>query len=53
MKRVQALREADKKLFDQYFGSQFGTTTATTTAAPSADISAGFGFEDFSFEEID
>jgi hypothetical protein len=53
MKRVQALRNADKKLFDQYFGSQFGTTTATTTAAPSADMSAGFGFEDFSFEEID
>ena len=53
MNRVQVLRNADKKLFDQYFGSQFGTTTATTTAAPSADMSAGFGFEDFSFEEID
>jgi len=50
MNRVEALRSADKKLFDQYFGSQFG---ATTTAAPSADMSAGFGFEDFSFEEID
>ena len=50
MNRVEALRAADKKLFNQYFGSQFG---ATTTAAPSADMSAGFGFEDFSFEEID
>jgi hypothetical protein len=50
MNRVQVLRDADKKLFDQYFGSQFGTTA---TAAPSADMSAGFGFEDFSFEEID
>ena len=50
MNRVEALRTADKKLFNQYFGSQFG---ATTTAAPSADMSAGFGFEDFSFEEID
>lgn len=27
MNRVQALRNADKKLFDQYFGSQFGTAT--------------------------
>ena len=27
MKRVQVLRNADKKLFDQYFGSQFGLTT--------------------------
>jgi hypothetical protein len=26
MNRVQVLRNADKKLFDQYFGSQFGTT---------------------------
>lgn len=50
MNRVEALRNADKKLFDQYFGSQFGTSTTT---APSADMSAGFGFEDFSFEEID
>ena len=50
MNRVQALRAADKKLFDQYFGSQFGTST---TAAPSEDMSAGFEFEDFSFEEID
>jgi hypothetical protein len=50
MKRVEALRVANKKLFNQYFGSQFGTTT---TAAPSADGSANFGFEDFSFEELD
>ena len=27
MQRVQVLRNADKKLFDQYFGSQFGTAT--------------------------
>ena len=27
MKRVQVLRNANKKLFDQYFGSQFGTAT--------------------------
>jgi hypothetical protein len=27
MKRVEALRASNKKLFDQYFGSQFGLTT--------------------------
>jgi hypothetical protein len=50
MPKINALRASNKKLFDQYFGSQFGTAT---TAAPSADMSAGFGFEDFSFEELD
>jgi hypothetical protein len=48
--QVQVLRKSDPKLFDQLYGSQFG---ATTNAAPSADMSADFGFEDFSFEEID
>ena len=35
MQRVQVLRNADKKLFDQYFGSQFG---ATTNAASNVQV---------------